>query len=485
MPNSILWIALVVLWVFVLFPMLADRHPRIRRTTDAALATRVLHRGGTRRRAKKGPATGHETDPDWVPTPRQKRLSHGDDAEDRMTTSADEPVIEDDRNAPERAESEVTRAHRSAGDPPGHTGEDEDHARETPGDAADAEPGEDERADLGAGDREVDGDPAGDARAGDADEADEGVEADDVPAAAETEDRPQGSMARIPPAPSAAVPARRGEVDPDDDVDDLDDRAGGEAESATRDFVPSRRGRGGFDPEADAIARAARYRFRQRTALGLILSTLLFGAFAIVVNAALWWGCALSVVALGAIWRTCGARCATRRTSAAAAPHGCPVRGSGRPRTPKPLQRNASGPSGVPEWIVMPPAPCAGARWCSTSTTRTRCSTTWNTSTPPLPGPPGTGPRVVKSAAPQANRSQVAGHRRPPHRSQELRAAAVSVCPGDFSRRPADESAPVANFPHPRRGWGVVSCQPECEKPVSTHRECREGGKFIGNLLPL
>ncbi|MCC3317291.1 divisome protein SepX/GlpR [Nocardia africana] len=299
MPNSILWIALVVLWVFVLFPMLADRHPRIRRTTDAALATRVLHRGGTRRRAKKGPATGHETDPDWVPTPRQKRLSHGDDAEDRMTTSADEPVIEDDRNAPERAESEVTRAHRSAGDPPGHTGEDEDHARETPGDAADAEPGEDERADLGAGDREVDGDPAGDARAGDADEADEGVEADDVPAAAETEDRPQGSMARIPPAPSAAVPARRGEVDPDDDVDDLDDRAGGEAESATRDFVPSRRGRGGFDPEADAIARAARYRFRQRTALGLILSTLLFGAFAIVVNAALWWGCALSVVALG------------------------------------------------------------------------------------------------------------------------------------------------------------------------------------------
>ncbi|MFF0453552.1 divisome protein SepX/GlpR [Nocardia africana] len=297
MPNSILWIALVVLWVFVLFPMLADRHPRIRRTTDVALATRVLHRGGTRRRAKKGPATGHETDPDWVPTPRQKRLSHGDDAEDRMTTSADEPVIEDDRNAPERAESEVTRAHRSAGDPPGRTDAGEEQARETPGDAADAEPGDDEPDDLVEVDG--DGDPAGDAHAGDPDEADEGAEADDGPAAAETEDRPQASMARIPPAPSAAVPARRGDVDPDDDVDDLDDRADGESESAARDFVPSRRGRGGFDPEADAIARAARYRFRQRTALGLILSTLLFGAFAIVVNATLWWGCALSVVAFG------------------------------------------------------------------------------------------------------------------------------------------------------------------------------------------
>ncbi|WP_062995816.1 divisome protein SepX/GlpR [Nocardia mikamii] len=315
MPNSILWIALVVLWVFVLFPMLAGRHPRIRRTTDVALATRVLHRGGTRRRAKKGPATGHETDPDWVPAPRQKRLSHGDDAEDRMTTSADEPVIEDDRNAPERAESEVTRARRSAGDPPGRADAGEEHTPETPVDA-DAEPGGDERDDVdGAAGGEGDGDLAGAAHTGGPDDADDREQADEVPAAAETEDRPQASMARIPPAPSAAVPARRGDVDADDDLDDsdylddpdhlddsddLDDRAGGEPASGARDFVPSRRGRGGFDPEADAIARAARYRFRQRTALGLILSTLLFGAFAIVVSATLWWGCALSVVAFGA-----------------------------------------------------------------------------------------------------------------------------------------------------------------------------------------
>ncbi|WP_063006653.1 divisome protein SepX/GlpR [Nocardia kruczakiae] len=304
MPNSILWIALVVLWVFVLFPMLADRHPRIRRTTDVALATRVLHRGGTRRRAKKGPATGHETDPDWVPAPRQRRLSHGDDAEDRMTTSADEPVIEDDRNAPERAESEVTRARRSAGDPPGRADAGEEHAPETPVDAADAEPGGDDRDDIdGTAEREGDHDLAGDAHTGDPDGAEDREEADDVPAAAATEDRPQTSMARIPPAPSAVVPARRGDVDSDDDFDDsgdFDDRAGDEPGSTARDFVPSRRGRGGFDPEADAIARAARYRFRQRTALGLILSTLLFGAFAIVVSATLWWGCALSVVAFGA-----------------------------------------------------------------------------------------------------------------------------------------------------------------------------------------
>ncbi len=46
-----------------------------------------------------------------------------------------------------------------------------------------------------------------------------------------------------------------------------DDYAGGRA--PVGEFVPVRRGRGGFDPEADAIAREARYAFRQRTLLGL------------------------------------------------------------------------------------------------------------------------------------------------------------------------------------------------------------------------
>src|SRR5260370_28990948 len=96
MRNSIVWIGLVVLWVFVLFPILADRHPRIRQTTDAALATRVLHRGGSKRRTKSGPAAGHDSDPDYRPTRVQRKHPHSDDAEDRMTTPADEPVTEID-----------------------------------------------------------------------------------------------------------------------------------------------------------------------------------------------------------------------------------------------------------------------------------------------------------------------------------------------------------------------------------------------------
>ena len=41
-PQSLLWISLVVLWLFVLVPMLINKRETIRRTSDVALATRVL-----------------------------------------------------------------------------------------------------------------------------------------------------------------------------------------------------------------------------------------------------------------------------------------------------------------------------------------------------------------------------------------------------------------------------------------------------------
>ena len=171
MPNSILWIGLVVMWLFVLFPILADRHPRIRQTTDVALATRVLHRGGSKRKGR-GPASGHDSDPDWRPAKPERTIRHGSDAEDPMDTHADE----------------------------------------------------------------------------------------DEPTAEE--------------------------------------REGDERAERKRDFVPSRRGRGGFDPEADAIARAARYAFRQRTVLGLLLIAIMTGALAVIVSSAVGWVCGVSVAIL-------------------------------------------------------------------------------------------------------------------------------------------------------------------------------------------
>ena len=68
-PQSLLWISLVVLWLFVLVPMLINKRDAVRRTSDVALATRVLNSSRTARlRRRRGPASGHRSDPDWRPS---------------------------------------------------------------------------------------------------------------------------------------------------------------------------------------------------------------------------------------------------------------------------------------------------------------------------------------------------------------------------------------------------------------------------------
>src|SRR5262249_4531542 len=67
-PQSLLWISLVVLWLFVLVPMLISKRDAVRRTSDVALATRVLNGGaGSHLLKRSGPAAGHRSDPDWKP----------------------------------------------------------------------------------------------------------------------------------------------------------------------------------------------------------------------------------------------------------------------------------------------------------------------------------------------------------------------------------------------------------------------------------
>jgi hypothetical protein len=67
-PQSLLWISLVVLWLFVLVPMLVSKRDAVRRTSDVALATRVLNSARAARLIKRGgPAAGHRSDPDWQP----------------------------------------------------------------------------------------------------------------------------------------------------------------------------------------------------------------------------------------------------------------------------------------------------------------------------------------------------------------------------------------------------------------------------------
>ncbi|WP_067653181.1 divisome protein SepX/GlpR [Nocardia harenae] len=314
MPNSILWIGLVVLWVFVLFPMLANRHPRIRRTTDAALATRVLYRGGSKRRRKNGP---HDSDPDYRPPRRTRRLPHSDDAEDRMTTSADEPVTDDEHTVTDPRTNEDRPADTDMPETEGETTADAaaeyDDAADpddlTDEDPADEDPADEDRTEA---DRARE-DPAGD----DADpDRDARYDRDAEPGAedAEYEDEPFGDdapepepardtsrvSARIPPAPLKAPARLDDDLYEDEDYEDEDPAPADEQKTAgpADDFVPSRRGRGGYDPEADAIARAARYTFRQRAVLGLMLTGLLCGGLGLAVAPALWWGTGLSLVVL-------------------------------------------------------------------------------------------------------------------------------------------------------------------------------------------
>lgn len=71
MPNSVLWICLVAVWLFVLVPMVIKGRPQMKKTTDATRDTRLVHRGGTRTRTvRRASAGAHPHDPEWKPTER-------------------------------------------------------------------------------------------------------------------------------------------------------------------------------------------------------------------------------------------------------------------------------------------------------------------------------------------------------------------------------------------------------------------------------
>ena len=83
-PQSLLWISLVVLWLFVLVPMLISKRDAVRRTSDVALATRVLNTGRGARLLRRGkPAAGHNSDPDWQPSDDDDDLDEEQHAESK------------------------------------------------------------------------------------------------------------------------------------------------------------------------------------------------------------------------------------------------------------------------------------------------------------------------------------------------------------------------------------------------------------------
>jgi len=93
-PQSLLWISLVVLWLFVLVPMLISKRDAVRRTSDVALATRVLNSAtGARKFKKGGPAAGHRSDPDWQPMHTNDNLD--DNLDDELDNDLDDDLADD------------------------------------------------------------------------------------------------------------------------------------------------------------------------------------------------------------------------------------------------------------------------------------------------------------------------------------------------------------------------------------------------------
>ncbi|MDD4868260.1 MAG: hypothetical protein PHQ28_14435 [Mycobacterium sp.] len=109
-PQSLLWISLVLLWLFVLVPMLVSKRDAVRRTSDLALATRVLNGGANSRLVKRGgPAAGHRSDPDWKPeaTPAEDELADVD--ADHDNEHDNEQGREDDREHGDADTAELRR----------------------------------------------------------------------------------------------------------------------------------------------------------------------------------------------------------------------------------------------------------------------------------------------------------------------------------------------------------------------------------------
>lgn len=318
-PQTLLWVGLIVAWLVVLVPMLAARHPKVNQVSDATLKTRLLHRGGSAGRAVRRRIRPAAT---VVEEPRGEadadaELEDDEIVEDgrivlgKTSDSAADDTADEDAEAHAYVDSDVDDLHGSSpmdGDTtPIHTVEraamakrtkvvDLDHldvdAPEATDEAAAPEAAPIvRRVTAPAAEAVVEAAPEADIAA-DADldveadiEVDEAAEYDDVDDVAADEQLTE----EIDPV---SRPVAEGA---DDELDDAEYE--GEYADEARDAEPRRR-RGGYDPENDARITEARFRFRQRVTLVLgVLAVVALGAGLMNVPFA-WYGLGAVVLAL-------------------------------------------------------------------------------------------------------------------------------------------------------------------------------------------
>ena len=258
-PQSLLWISLVVLWLFVLVPMLISKRDAVRRTSDVALATRVLNSDAASRLLKRGgPAAGHRSDPDWQP----EQDEHDDDLDDLDSDDTEEVPLA-------RVDVVMAAAAMSVEEPRLDCQDAETLRAGDSAVVADALPTVEEQPESAVEDETADGD--------DAEPEFETEDADDV----------------------------------DDDADQyeyIDDTSGipvAEEPSATVTHAFSRRQR--YDPDTAAAVIARKYASRKRVLMVMALTLVGSAAAAFLLTPTAWWFCgsisAVTVLYLGYLRR--------------------------------------------------------------------------------------------------------------------------------------------------------------------------------------
>ncbi|ALR10894.1 hypothetical protein BST43_08455 [Mycobacteroides saopaulense] len=245
-PQSVLWIGLVVLWLFVLVPMLINKRDVVKRTSDVALATRVLNGKAAKLLRRTGPAAGHRSDPDF----RREDIDELEDEDDEESTGviASAPSDED-KDAAQAVKAMAVRKVRP----------------ETKIEA-------DEPVDVDVIDEDATALPAGEAEL-----SDELEDLEEAPVA-ETD---SGTYEYVDDTSGLAIPAEPTR----------------ERHQAPPVYSSSRRRR--FDPEVMAKENARKFAFRKRVLMGLVGAMALAGVVAATASSTAWWACgALGVMAV-------------------------------------------------------------------------------------------------------------------------------------------------------------------------------------------
>lgn len=254
-PQSLLWISLVVLWLFVLVPMLINKRDNVRRTSDVALATRVLNVKASRLLRRRGPAHGHRSDPDWQ---HESDYDEFDDYDEDATG----PVVVTARVSQVRSVAVM---------------------------AQEAELAEQDYLDVDVVDEDSGALPVGGLADG---------QTEPVVAAPQAEADDDYAVTDDAPEPAEA------EADDelaDDEYEYIEDSAGLEPEAEEARFrrgAPVSHGRGHATKRAAAIS-ARKYRFRTRVLMTMCALLALSAAAGLLLAPGFWWACAgLAVVTL-------------------------------------------------------------------------------------------------------------------------------------------------------------------------------------------